>query len=188
MKKAFAILFTLSFLAWGCEKNDLGRYCVVGQQVTYQAPEGYGQPSVTVLNIEAPECNKRLCLQQGPFKLHPEYSNSTSPRSCAEDWCTPPYRCTEFQVGTDTVLRCVYKVRPVCTKECSKHKDCKSGGENANDPECSAYVCHKQAEGESWAGHCICVCKDFLIDPNPNIDPPRFYAPEAVVPEPEGCL
>lgn len=180
MKKLMPVplLLALALCAWGCETNDLGRFCVVGQPIPAMNANTYGQPSVTVVNIEAPECNKRICLQQGPFKLHPSHIDG-SQTTCG-DWCVEPYRCEP-----DLNNLCAFKIRSVCTKECKKHKDCKVGSQDANGEECSDYVCHKQAQGEAFEGHCICMCQDFLIDP--NSDPPKFYSPEAIIPEPDGC-
>jgi hypothetical protein len=143
---------------------------VVGQPVpTINPEETVGQPSVTVLNIEAPECNDRICLQQGPYKLRP------GDDSCTD--CQPPYRCENNQ--------CIYDVKSFCTTECQKHKDCSASSQDANGDVCTQYVCNKQEEGQAFEGHCICVCKDFLIDP--DADPPAFYKPEDEVPEPNGC-
>lgn len=169
------LLFTLAATAWGCQTNDLGRYCVVGQPIPDINTNGYGQPSVTVLNIEAPECNKRICLQQGPLKIH-ETQLADPTATCSDTWCTPPYKCDP---------NCVFRVRSVCTTECKKHKDCKEGGQDANEGACTRYVCHKMAPGEAFEGHCICMCRDFLI--NPNTDPPRFYTPDELPDEPSSC-
>lgn len=167
-----AVFCCLVVAAVGCEQNDLGRYCVVGQPVPQFNENIFGQPSVTVLNLEAPECNKRLCLQQGPFKLHPEATN------CQDALCQPPYGC-------DSANRCVYNVKSMCTKECKKHSDCKAGSQEANGEVCSEYVCHKQAKGEAFEDHCICVCKDFLLDP--EAENPKFYDPGDIVPPPQNC-
>jgi hypothetical protein len=180
MKKLLpALLLLVATAAWGCETNDLGRFCVVGQPIPPINTNGYGQPSVTVLNIEAPECNKRICLQQGPVKLHETHIVDPTAQ-CSESWCLPPYKCEP-----DIDNKCAFRIRSVCTKECGKHKDCKPGGEDANGEECTRYVCHKQSAGEAFEGHCICQCRDFLI--NPNADPPRFYTPDEVPNEPDGC-
>jgi hypothetical protein len=177
MKKTIpAILITLAIASWGCEENDLGRYCVVGQRVpSFENTNTVGQPSVTILNIEAPECNDRICLQQGPFQLHPDGIG------CTNTECQPPWTCGTGSYDGD----CVYNVRAFCTKECTKHKNCKEGPQSANGDQCTKYVCHKQAPGDPFEGHCICVCKDFLI--NPDEDPPAFYRAEDIVPEPSGC-
>ena len=78
----------------GCERNDLGRYCVGGQPVrNIEKPDlAGGQPSVTVLNIQAPECTDRLCLQQGPVKYHPAQLENPL-RPCDRTWCEPPFEC-----------------------------------------------------------------------------------------------
>jgi hypothetical protein len=168
------------FALTGCERNDLGRYCVVGQPVrNIENPDlTSGQPSVTVLNIQAPECTDRLCLQQGPVRYHPAQLEDPL-RPCDASWCEQPYECG----GTPS--RCVYKVKSVCTRECKTHSDCKSGTQDANAAESTRYVCHRQTAGEDLEGHCICKCKDFLI--NPNSEPSRFYYPDEQVEEPAGC-
>jgi hypothetical protein len=171
MRKLIPVIVSvLALSALGCEQNDLGRYCVVGQPVPNFNANVSGQPSVTVLNIEAPECNDRICLRQGPFKEHPTAESAEN--------CPEPYYW-------DSDHGCIYDVKAFCTSECNKHKDCKAGSQDANGNVCTQYVCHKQKEGEAFEGHCICVCKDFLIDP--DADPPAFYKPEDQVPEPSGC-
>ncbi len=163
-------------LAAGCESTDLGRYCVVGQavpDVTFTPDDP--QPSVTVLNIEAPECSDRVCLQQGPYARFP----GAAMGQCNQDNCQPPYFCNEQQL-------CVYKVKAFCTHLCKKHADCKSGNQDSNGDVCSQFVCHKQGAGEPLAGHCVCVCKDFLIKEDEAT--PRFYNATEEVPEPDGCL
>jgi len=182
MRKMIPVVFCLLFVAaLGCEDNDLGRYCIVGQPVPEFKKETYGQPSVTILNIEAPECIARLCLQQGPFKLHPEAADGTDPL------CQPPYISSDIEDddGNKIGTRCIYPVKAMCSKKCKKHSDCSPGPQEANGEECAEYVCHKQAEGEAFAGNCICVCKDFLIDP--DTEPPAFYDRGKPVPEPTNC-
>ena len=131
------------------------------------------------LNLEAPECQDRICMQQGPFKLHEAHIFDPT-LQCEESWCPPPYRC-----DPDLDFRCVYRVKAVCTMECRRHADCKRGPNDANARVCTQYVCHKQPTGEAFAGHCLCVCKDFLL--NPDSDPPGFFKPEDTVDEPQGC-
>lgn len=118
-------------------------------------------------------------MQQGPFKLHQAHIDDPT-LSCDESWCPPPYRC-----DPDLNSRCVYRVKAICTRECTKHADCKRGPNDANGKMCTKYVCHKQASGEAFADHCLCVCKDFLINPKSEI--PAFFRPEDTVDEPEGC-
>ena len=171
-----ALLLAAPMVLFGCEQTDLGRYCVVGQAIPpIDLNNEYGQPSVTVLNIEAPECSGRICLQQGPKALYPSQSDN----GCNETNCPAPYFC-DPDSG-----KCIYKVKAFCTTECKKHSDCKAGGEDSNGAVCSQFVCHKQERGETFEGHCICMCKDFLI--KPNTDPPSFYGPDDVVPSPTGC-
>lgn len=178
MRKLIPVFICFFIGTLGCEQNDLGRYCIVGQPVPTFGSDIYGQPSVTILNLEAPECTNRLCIQQGPFKLHPDIAEGSDPL-CQDDMYVQ-------DKGSDTAGewdRCVYHVKAMCSKECKKHSDCSPGPQEANI--CGEYVCHRQAQGEVFEGHCICVCKDFLI--NPTREPPAFYRPEDVVPEPQNC-
>ncbi len=183
MRKLIPMFLCLVAVMIGCEQNDLGRYCIVGQPVPTFGADIYGQPSVTILNLEAPECFNRLCIQQGPFKLHPDILEGSDPLCQADENFVPDIG--EEVVGGETRRwdRCVYPVRAICSKECKKHSDCSPGPQESNI--CGEYVCHRQAEGEVFEGHCICVCKDFLI--NPTREPPAFYRPEEVVPEPQNC-
>ena len=172
-------------LVAGCESTDLGRYCVVGQEVpdVIFSPDD-PQPSVNILNIEAPECTDRVCLQQGPYARRP----GSVVGQCNPESCPPPYSCVPAD-PTDpnsTATVCAYKVKAFCTHLCKKHDDCKGGNQDANGDVCSQFVCHKQGIGEPLEGHCVCVCKDFLIKEDEAS--PRFYYPDEQVPPPEGCL
>ncbi len=167
------VLLAVGLVA-GCESTDLGRYCVVGQQIpdVKFSPDD-PQPSVTVLNIEAPECADRICLQQGPQARFPAWSGD----QCNQENCHPPFECNQ---GI-----CVYRVKAFCTHLCKKHSDCKGGNQDANGDVCSEFVCHKQSAGEPLEGHCICVCKDFLIKEGGSTR--RFYYADEEVPEPDSC-
>ena len=177
--KALGVLLVLAGLGVGCQETDLGRYCIVGQEVPKIGNLDFQtetQPSVTILNLQAPECQDRLCVQQGPYARYLS-SGDTGDASSA---CPEPYEVKSSKGGYKV---CVYRVKAYCSHECTEHSDCSPGPENSNSDMCTKFVCHKQGEGEPFAGHCICVCKDFLI--NPNTD--EFYRPDEEVPPPEGC-
>jgi hypothetical protein len=181
LTQAAGLLLLAAAFTMGCEQNDLGRYCVLGMPVPPVNFNHYcgHQPTLTGLNVEAPECQGRICLQQGPVKLH-EVHVFDPTAQCEESWCTPPYRCDP---AIDN--KCAYRIKAVCTRECTKHSDCKRGPDDANGKVCTKYICHKQPRGEAFEDHCLCVCKDFLI--NPEADPPIFFQPEDTVDEPQGC-
>ncbi len=174
---ALGVLLVLGVVGTGCEETDLGRYCIVGQEVPKIENMDFQtetQPSLTILNIQAPECQDRLCVQQGPYARF--LGAGTEDASS----CPPPYEVKSSKGGYPV---CVYKVRAFCSHECKKHSDCGAGPEDANGEMCTKFVCHKQGEGEPFENHCICVCKDFLT--NPQTD--EFYKPDEEVPEPEAC-
>ena len=133
------------------------------------------------LNLQAPECNSRICLQQGPYLGHPDYiADPYLP--CDESWCRAPYGCVN-RPGLGEF--CLYRIKGVCTRECRVHEDCRMGKDDANHGLCSRYVCRTQPGGEAFSGHCICVCKDFLV--NPTADPPRYYLPDEMPEQPSYC-
>ncbi len=174
---ALGVLLVLAAMGAGCEETDLGRYCIVGQQVPKIENMDFQQetqPSLTILNIQAPECQDRLCIQQGPYARF--LAGNTQDASS----CPAPYEMKNSSGGYPV---CVYKVRAFCSHECKHHSDCGGGPEDSNGDMCTKFVCHKQGENEPFEGHCICVCKDFLT--NPQTD--EFYKPDEEVPEPEAC-
>jgi hypothetical protein len=66
-----------------------------------------------------------------------------------------------------------------CTDECSSDDDCSDGerGTGANDFRCNqGFVCRKivpKLENNPLSCKSVCVCKDFLMTPDPNNpDPP----------------
>jgi len=126
------LLLFVSVLTAGCNQNDLGRYCFVGAE----GGENSNTLALTILNTEAPECGQRLCLKQGGYK------------------------CAEEDVNCSATPAAQVKIQSMCTKECSKNKDCEKSDENVNG--CKKYVCQEQGAETGFGDHCICVCLDFI--------------------------
>jgi len=132
------LVVSVAILLGACSQRDLGRYCFVGAE----GGENSNTFALAILNTEAPECGDRLCLKQKGWK-------------CPDD----AEGCLDPPVNPE-------KLRPMCTRECEKNKDCQTGDENVNG--CRKFVCQTQGAETGFGDHCICVCLDYIRDSGGN--------------------